>query len=479
MQRLFWKIFLWFWLGMVVVSATLVVSTALTRSRSREDEQWRQRYALPVDLRAQRTAELFCRGGAPAVEKYLVPLERRDPMRDYLFDQTGRDILGQQPPPNVIQVLALMRRLPAGEHYFFSNQRIAAESTRASDGGTFTLIMTFPPRPVFPSSIFEFLFTDVGRGGAVRLIAMLLVAAFFCFWLARHITSPIENLRLVTYEIAHERLGARVDERVTGRRDELADLGADFNRMAQRIDNLVTNQRQLLADVSHELRSPLARLNVALGLARQRAAPETSEHLDRIEQETNRLNKLIGQLLTLARMNSGADLQRKRVFDLSALVQEIAADGDYEARARQATVELSAPSGCAIEGSPEMLRGAIENVIRNAVRHTAQGTKVELTVQCQHGADQTLVRVQVRDHGPGVPEEEVGKLFLPFHRLTNGASRCAGGAGLGLAITERAVRLHGGHVTAANAPTGGLIVTLELPGLASACPPPVESGSIL
>jgi signal transduction histidine kinase len=463
MHRLFWKIFLWFWLGMAVVSATLVVSTALTRSRSRENEQWRQRYALPVDLRAQRAAELFGAGGASAVEKYLVPLEHRDPMKDYLFDQGGREILGRQAPSKVLHVFALMHRLPAGEHYFFSSERIAAENALAPGGGKFTLIMTFPPRALLPSSLFEFLFADIGRGGALRLVAVLLVAAFFCFWLARHITRPIEKLRLVTHEIAHERLEARVDENVTGRRDELADLGQDFNRMADRIDNLITTQRQLLADVSHELRSPLARLNVALGLARKRAAPETSEHLDRIERETERLNKLIGQLLTLARMNSGADLQRKRVFDLDTLVQEIAVDGDYEARARHSAVKLSASSGCAVEGAPEIIRGAIENVVRNAVRHTAEGTTVEVRVECRRRAPQAWAAVSVRDYGPGVQAEEIGKLFLPFHRVTHGAQLYAGGAGLGLAIAERAFRLHGGQVSAANAPGGGLLVTLELP----------------
>jgi signal transduction histidine kinase len=466
MHSLFWKIFLWFWLGMVVVSATLVISTALTRSRSREEEHWRQRYALPLDLRAERTAELFGRGGAPAVEKYLVPLEQRDPMKDYLFDQSQHEVLGRQAPLKAVHVLALMRHLPVGQHYFFSSERIAAENTRGP-AGVLTLVMTFPPRSMLPSSLFEFLFTDIGRGGALRLVAVLLVAGIFCFWLARHITRPIEKLRVVTHEIAHGRLGARVGENVTARRDELAELGEDFNRMAQRIDTLVTNQRQLLADVSHELRSPLARLNVALGLARKRATPETSEHLDRMERETNRLNKLIGQLLTLARMNSGADFERNRVLDLGALVQEIAADGDYEARARNAVVKFNATSGCAVKGDPETLRGAIENVVRNAVRHTAEGSSVEIAVDHENPSTQSSVTVRVRDHGPGVPEEEIGKLFLPFHRVTNGSIQSAGGSGLGLAIAERAVRLHGGQVKAANAPDGGLIVTIELPAFVS------------
>lgn len=464
MHRLFWKIFLWFWLGIAVVSATLVVSIALTRSRSREYEHWRQRFSLPLDLRAQRAAELFASGGAPAVEKYLGPLEQRDPMKDYLFDRSGREILGRQAPPSVVRVLGFMQRASAGERHFFASDWIAAEKSLAPGIGEFVLVMTFPPPPLLPTSLFDFLFEDVGRGAALRLVAVLLVAAFFCFWLARHITSPIEKLRLATHEIANERLQARVDGVVTERGDELADLAQDFNRMAGRIGNLVTSQRQLLADVSHELRSPLARLNVALGLARQHASPETSVHLDRIERETERLNKLIGQLLALSRMDSGVDLQHRKVFDLGVLVQEIAADGDYEAKSRHSAVKLTAVPPCMVRGAPEILRGAIENVVRNAVRHTAEGTAIEIAVHRQQTSRELRTSISVRDHGPGVPEDEIGKLFLPFHRVTDGVGACCEGAGLGLAITERAFRLHGGQVTAANAPGGGLLVTLELPG---------------
>jgi two-component system, OmpR family, sensor histidine kinase CpxA len=474
MHRLFWKIFLWFWLGIVVVSATLVVSTALTRSRSLEDEHWRQRYALPVDLRAQRTAELFDRAGVSGVEKYLGPLERRDPMKDYVFNEEGREVFGRHAPPKVLRALAMVRQHPGGEHYFFSQARVAAEKALAPSGRAYVLVMTFPPRAVWPRQLLQFLFDDIGRDGILRLISVLLVAAFFCFWLARQITRPIEKLRLATHEIAHERLEARVDEEVTDRRDELGELGQDFNRMAERIGKLVTTQRQLLAHVSHELRSPLARLNLALGLARQRNALESSEHLDRIEHETERLNHLIGQLLALARIDSAVDLERKSIFDLGALVREIAADADYEARGRHSTVQLSASSECPVEGAPEMLRGAIENVVRNAVRHTAEGTPVEVTLEsCSTPGGHRAV-IRVRDYGQGVPEESLLHLFTPFYRVTNGAGRHPDGSGLGLAITERAIRLHGGQASAANAPGGGLLVILELP---AAGPDQVEEAS--
>jgi two-component system sensor histidine kinase CpxA len=233
--------------------------------------------------------------------------------------------------------------------------------------------------------------------------------------------------------------------------------------MAERIEQLVTAQRQLLADVSHALRSPLARLNVALGLARQRNGAPSSEHLDRIETEAERLNKLIGQLLTMARVDSGVDLERSTLFDLGSVVEEVSTDAEYEARHRRCAVEFSQRGECVVEGAREMLRGAVENVVRNAVRHTAEQTHVEVSLDCEHAADGPRAIIKVRDHGPGVPDESVDTLFVPFNRiLTDGRSNPER-TGLGLAITRRTFEVHGGTATAANDPGGGFVVTLELP----------------
>jgi two-component system sensor histidine kinase CpxA len=187
--------------------------------------------------------------------------------------------------------------------------------------------------------------------------------------------------------------------------------------------------------------------------------------LDRIERETERLNKLIGQLLTMARADSGVDLEQKKLFDLGLLMEEVAADGDYEARSRNCAVEFNSPPECMIAGAPEMLRGALENVVRNGIRHTAEGTKVVISMECRRAGVGPRAVIQIRDHGAGVSEDTIGELFLPFHQVLDATHQ--DGAGLGLAITERAFRLHGGNVTAANAPGGGLIVTLELPVVVS------------
>jgi two-component system sensor histidine kinase CpxA len=221
-------------------------------------------------------------------------------------------------------------------------------------------------------------------------------------------------------------------------------------------------QRQLLSDVSHELRSPLARVQVALGLARQRAEGRAGAELDRIEQETERLNELIGQLLSLARLDSGATAPAHEPLDLAELLAAVAADADFEARASGRRVEFTSPGPAPIEADARLLHSAFENIVRNALRYTAGDTAVTLAL----GRDPQrpgLWRVTIRDHGPGVPEAMLPRLFEPFVRVGDARDRASGGYGLGLAIARKAVRLHGGEVSAVNEPTGGLSVVVLLP----------------
>jgi two-component system sensor histidine kinase CpxA len=304
----------------------------------------------------------------------------------------------------------------------------------------------------------------------VPLLTALLVEGGFCWWLARHITTPVLQLRAATQHLADGQLTTRVGRLVTRRHDELADLGQHFNQMAARLEALLTSQQLLFRNVSHELRSPLARVQVALGLLRQHTGAEAARYLERIEREVDRLNRLIGQLLTLARLESGVEVAQGEVCDLRALVQEVVADGDFEAQARQGAVMLVSAEACCVSGTTELLRSAIENVVRNAVRYTTAGTTTDVRVY-GHGAPEARHAViEVRDHGPGVPEEELAHLFQPFYRLAQARTPQPGGAGLGRAITERVVQIHRGTLAAANAPGGGLLVRIQLPMLTA--PPP-------
>ena len=292
-----------------------------------------------------------------------------------------------------------------------------------------------------------------------RLIMIFVAATIVAYGLTLYLTGPTLKLRRATHQLAEGNLSVRVAPQMGRRRDELADLGRDFDRMAERIESLLQNQRRLLGDISHELRSPLARLQIASELAGQSASEEVRPYLERIEREAERLNLLIGQLLTISRLEMAGAEPRREPVELEVLVGEVAADADFEARPLSRHVQVVRSSECLVKGSPDLLRSAVENVVRNAARYTAENTTVEIALECRG----TEAAITVRDFGPGVPQEELEHLFRPFYRVATARDRQSGGVGLGLSITERAVHLHGGSVRAANAPGGGLVVEITLP----------------
>jgi two-component system sensor histidine kinase CpxA len=270
---------------------------------------------------------------------------------------------------------------------------------------------------------------------------------------------------------------------VSRRSDEIGQLARDFDTMAERLERMVGSQRRLIRDVSHELRSPLARLQVALELARDRSAEGGSRWLDRIELEASRLDHLIGQQLVLARLEAGVGEVARTSLRLDRLAEEVVAEAALEAEAVGSEVHVVASCPLQIEGNEDLLRSALDNVVRNAIRFTAEGTAVEVRLEARpdpsagvspvgdqpargpRSAERLEARLVVRDHGPGVPEASLDELLEPFFRVEEARDRRRGGSGLGLAIAARAVRLHGGVISAANADGGGLEVRLLLPGV--------------
>jgi two-component system OmpR family sensor kinase len=290
------------------------------------------------------------------------------------------------------------------------------------------------------------------------MLAGVLASFISAALLAWHFAKPIRNLRSAFDAVAAGKLEARIVPAMGARRDELADLGQDFDHMAARLQELVEGQRRLLHDVSHELRSPLARLQAAIGLARQR--PEKTETmLERIERESARMDGMIGELLTLSRLEAGVSGLMDDNVDLCELVAELAEDARFEARAAGKDVIFHHGAHATVRGRAELLHSAIENVVRNAVRHTPPSSNVVVTVDCSEADDE--VHVAVRDHGSGVPEEELDAIFKPFVRSST--AQALPGHGLGLAIAQRVVKAHGGTISASNAEGGGLRVEIRLP----------------
>ncbi len=380
----------------------------------------------------------------------LKDLDTRRPIS--LLGTDGRVWFGE--PIDSAQAPGLVERTLASgevETYFAPEERsLGAAPVDFPDGRRFVLMFSWERQP--PQSLFW-----GSTPGYVRLAGLLATAVVLCYLLALYLTSPIRKLREATNKLASGDLSTRVAGRIGNRRDELSDLARDFDGMAERIESLITSQQRLTRDISHELRSPLARMNVALEIAKQRSGPESLPVLERIETESTRLNEMISRLLTLAKLESGAEEVERIRLDLAEIVKDVAADADFEAQAKGKFVEVSTADSCAVIGSETLLRSAIENVLRNAVRYTADRTVVDVALRTQNGS----AVLSVSDHGGGVPEEELPNLFKPFYRVGEARERKTGGIGLGLAIAERAIKAHKGTITAKN--TGdGLAVEIIL-----------------
>jgi two-component system sensor histidine kinase CpxA len=376
-------------------------------------------------------------------------------MRAAFYDEKGMLLAGNDMPA----ARAAMEKVTAsGEPEFSINGGTALAAQRATgpSGHGYVFVAEMPRGPFGA-------FRPSGRIQLLRLVLAILISGAICYLLTRSLTAPILRLRGAATQLATGDLTARADALVSKRRDEIGDLGRDFNSMAGRIEDLITSERQLIRDISHELRSPLARLNVALGLARRRSSEETAPALDRIEQEAETLNEMIGRLLALAKMDAASEPPEPVRLELHSLLKEIVSDAAYEAQGGGGNVQIVSTTECCIVGSPELLRSAVENVVRNAVRYSPSGQPIEVRLTCESEGNGRRARISVRDHGPGVPESELENLFRPFYRVADARERDTGGIGLGLAIAYRAARLHKGSVTARNAPGGGLLVTMSLP----------------
>jgi two-component system sensor histidine kinase CpxA len=449
-KSLFLKIFLSFWAAFALFLVLAILVTLAFRPRT---SSWEALLATATN----DSVNVYEQKGKSGLRDYLDSLEKTQHVRAFLFNENMEEISHRGAPEWALRIASGGPRVPHEGFIFPAPPPVLRDSRASSDGlHRYTLVLAPPPGPR--------LFLGPRGLPVPGLIIAVISSGLVCYVLAWFLTMPVVRLRAATRRLAAGDLSARAGAPNIRRRDEVAGLIRDFDTMAERLENLVKAQSRLLNDISHELRSPLARLNVALGLARQRSGPESASMLERIELEAGRLNELIGRLLTLARMEDGEQRVPATPVLLDDVVLSVAEDAEFEAQARHCHVRSEIPEGSwGVRGDASLLHSAVENVVRNAVRYTREGSIVEIHLEKFESADGTEAVVRVMDCGDGVPPDALEKLFQPFYRLDDARGRQTGGVGLGLAITERAVRFHGGRVTASNRSEGGLMVEIHLP----------------
>ena len=462
MKSVFLRIFLSFWIAQALFVVLAILVTIAFRPRSATWEALR----TTVLNDAVTTYE---EGGVEPLRQYLEGVEDSQHVRAFIFDEHGIEISGRAAPDWAIRVASGGPRTPH-DGFLFPAPPVQRDSRASSDGKhRYTIVLSLPPGPrVF-----------IGPRGVpfTGLIIGVITSGLVCYLLSWYLTKPIVRLRMATRQLAAGDLTARIGAPSATRRDEVAGLMRDFDAMAERIETLMKAQSRLLNDISHELRSPLARLNVALGLARQRADLESADMLDRIELEASRLNELIGRILTLARLEDGEQMVPQTPVPLDQLVANVTEDAEFEAQARHCHVKTLIGEGdWSVRGNASLLHSAVENVVRNAIRYTQEGTSVEVDLSREVRSGVATAVIRITDSGPGVPNDALEKLFEPFYRLDDARGRLTGGVGLGLAITERAVRFHGGKVSASNRTGSGLIIEIRLPLISGAPPVGLLSG---
>ena len=500
MGRLFWKFFLCIMLAQVTATIGIGGTFWLKNRAAQQERALDIDTSPPAQMAIEAASATLEAGGSKALQQFLGKMER---MRVFAVDAQGQELMGRKVHPAILGKArallaqgsphAVVREVSGsdGTHYllflpssvrFRTAEAGAARDTlnavtlsgpRAMGGPRAEAPGTQQPRPDYQRGPPREM---GGIGGMppgprmdspyrtfIPLAAAIAASLLFSFLLAWYFARPIRDLRQAFEAASQGDLAPRFQ--ASGKRgDELTDLGRDFDRMTGRLRSLMDSQTRLLHDVSHELRSPLARLQAAIGLAHQQP-DKLDASMQRIERESERMDKLIGELLTLSRLEAGAGSPLSEDVGIADLLHDIMEDARYEAKARQVGIALAGDAvvaDAAVTGRPELLARAVENVVRNAVKHSPDGGTVEVNLSRQHDGKQDLLRIAVQDRGPGVASADLASIFQPFFRASH-TQHSTDGHGLGLAIAQHVISAHGGRIAASLRSGGGLCVEMLLP----------------
>lgn len=454
MRGLYWKIYFSFILTSVLATLVTLGYAVFYRQLSNETNN----IIAPTEGYISSAQLMLQRGGEPLLIEWLITFEQHPNVNAYVFDQQGSSILGGEVPVSVSEYAFSASEFHVKVQPLNRSEILVKAPLTSQQGGVYLLVVEF---------LHPFAVLDVKSYIALGLSVAIVFFAGIGFLLSGYLSRPMRRLQKTVKAIAAGDLSARSGSRLRRRRDEIGDLSREFDVMADRVQALLADQKGLLRDISHELRSPLARLQIATELARLDAGEEIVEYLDRIDLETGRVNDLIADILLLAKLEVDRHPEQWQATDLVNVVEQIVHDAHFEQQA-QVIKFIHPKKSCLVMAEGKLLSSAFENLIRNALLHTFEHTKVEITIK-EIDSDFAII---VRDHGPGVAEEHIQHLTQPFYRAEHARERIAQnikkqlsggrGYGLGMAITHRVIRSFDGQMAIRNHPEGGLEISCYL-----------------
>lgn len=447
MRSLYWKIFISFWLATIFIiftTAWVVSHIAQKSSLPAQEQQF-------MDSYANAAVATFESGQQAALLKWLGKIGISRHMSMYLLSSTGEIIGTQAPPENVKKVAENLLKDQLSEGILKSGKLIVSHEI-LSTSGTFYRLAAVSEKPISH-------FVGIPWAGlSIRLISAAFISGLICYLLSLYLTRPLRSLGMAAKSIATGNLHTRVGHLRGHRNDEIAQLSDEFDRMAEQLERLVHSKERLLQDISHELRSPLARLQIAIELGRNKTNHLADTEFMRMELECSRLNDLISEVLEFARLEKSTTELQLRMTDLPALLQSIISDANYECGDSVPRVFAGTIMPCHLLIDQRLIHRAIENVVRNALRYSPSTENVLVSLSYDEAKEK--ICIDISDKGPGVPGDQLEKIFTPFYRVDTSREKKTGGYGLGLAIVSRAIKLHGGEIYAQNNPDGGLLVRI-------------------
>lgn len=451
MRSLYWKIFLSFWLATILI----IVTTAWITSQIAQKASQPAHESAFMDSYANAAVATFESGQRSALLKWLDKIGVSRHMSLFLLTSTGEIIGTHQLPDSVKKVSEYLIKDQLPSVGIIKSGKLIVSHEILSTSGRFYRLVAVSEKPI--AAYIQFPWT----GLTIRLTLAVFISGLICYLLSLYLTHPLRSLGLAAKSIATGKLNTRVGRFRGHRKDEIAQLSQEFDRMAEELENMVYSKERLLQDISHELRSPLTRLNIAIELGRKKTNHLADNEFSRMETESSRLNSLIGEILEFARLEKSNTEIKPSLVNMTELLDEIINDGNFEFIETPNRIAANNIEPCELFIDKRLIHRAIENIVRNALHYTPENKPIELSLR--KDTQRKVVHIEVKDNGTGVPEEHLKKIFNPFYRVDSSRTKKTGGYGLGLAIAHRAVTLHQGEIVALNVESGGLLVRITLP----------------